>query len=68
MERLLSQEMMPITLTGLGLISVLILALIGLVVSRSRTPDVSQRLSEFAGRADPKQGEPAARQALDRID
>jgi tight adherence protein B len=38
------------------------------VVRGSRTPDVSQRLSEFASRADTKQSETAAKQALDRFD
>jgi len=68
MDRLLSPKMMPITLTGLGLIVLLILVVVIIMMRRSRTPDVSQRLSEFAGRTDPKDSEPAARQALDRID
>ncbi|MBX0327610.1 type II secretion system F family protein [Oscillochloris sp. ZM17-4] len=68
MDRLLSPDMMPITLVGLGLLSALILAVVVLVMRGSRTPDVSQRLSEFAGRTDTKQSEPAAKQALERID
>jgi tight adherence protein B len=68
MDRLLSPDMMPITLTGLGLLAVLIIALVVVIMRGSRTADVSQRLSEFAGRTDAKQGEPAAKQALDRID
>lgn len=68
MDRLLSPDMMPITLIGLGLLSVLILAVIVVVLRGSRTPDVSQRLTEFASRSDGKPSEPTARQALDRID
>ncbi|NTU83605.1 MAG: secretion system protein [Chloroflexales bacterium] len=58
---------MPITLTGLGLLSLLLLAVVGLVLRRSQSDNVSQRLSEFAGRA---VEQPAAnpRQALERID
>lgn len=65
---MLSPDMMPITLAGLGLLLVLIIAVVIVVMRGSRTPDVSQRLSEFAGRTDDKPSEPAARQALDRID
>jgi tight adherence protein B len=68
MDRLLSRDMMPITLTGTGLLVVLILAVIWIVARRSRTPDVSQRLSEFASRTDTKVSEPAAKQAMERID
>jgi tight adherence protein B len=60
--------MMPITLTGTGLLVILILAVIWIVARRSRTPDVSQRLTEFASRTDQKVAEPAAKQALERID
>ncbi len=60
--------MMPIILTGAALLVILILAVVWIVARRSRTPDVSQRLTEFAGRADAKASEPAAKQAMERID
>lgn len=67
MERLLSPELMPITLTGLGLLTLLLLVAVGMVIRSSRRDAVSQRLSEFAGRT---VEQPAAnpRQALERID
>ncbi|NNJ10485.1 secretion system protein [Chloroflexales bacterium ZM16-3] len=68
MDRLFSSEMMPITLTALGLLSALILAVVVMLARGSRTPDVSQRLSDFAGRTDDKPSEPAAKQAMERID
>ncbi|NTW01137.1 MAG: secretion system protein [Oscillochloris sp.] len=68
MDSLLSSNMMPIILTGLGLLILFILVAIVLVLRRSDAPDVSQRLTEFARRSDPKQSEPAAKQALERID
>ncbi|MCG8349892.1 MAG: type II secretion system F family protein [Chloroflexales bacterium] len=67
MQALLTPEMMPIVLTGLGLIIVVLLGLVGLVVRSSRRDDVSDRLSQFAGRGKPE-SEASARQALARID
>jgi tight adherence protein B len=68
MDRLLSPDMMPITLTGTGLLVLLILAVVWIVVRRPNGPDVSQRLTEFASRSDGKASEPAAKQALERFD
>ncbi len=67
MDRLFAPEFLPLTLTGLGLISVLLLVAVGVVIRGSRRDAVSQRLSEFAGRT---VEQPAAnpRQALERID
>lgn len=68
LQRLLSPELMPLTLTGLGLIILVLLVLVGLVLRSSRNDGVEQRLSEFAGSAAPAQTTPATRQALERID
>lgn len=67
MERLLSPELMPLTLTGLGLFSLLIFAIVGLVLRGNRRPDVSQRLSEYAVRTNAEQAS-NPRQALEQID
>ncbi|MEI7768880.1 MAG: type II secretion system F family protein [Chloroflexales bacterium] len=56
------------TLLGAALLVILILAVAWMLTRRSDTPDVSQRLTEFAGRTDGVASEPAAKQALDRID
>lgn len=68
MDRLLTPDMMPITLVGIGLLLVLILALVFVLLRGSHDPDVSQRLSELAGSTNAKDGEPAAKQAMERID
>jgi tight adherence protein B len=68
MQALLTPEMMPIVLTGLGLIIVVLLGLVGLVVRGSRRDDVGDRLSQFAGRGGNPESEANARQALARID
>jgi tight adherence protein B len=68
MNRLITPELMPLTLAGLGLISLVLLVAIGLVLRGSRDGNVSQRLNDFAGRNNDKPTEPAAKQALDRID
>ena len=60
--------MQPIILAGLGLLTLLLFAVLGLVLRRGREGDVSARLSEFAGRAPVEASEPSARQALERID
>lgn len=67
MDRLFAPEFLPITLAGLGLISLLLLVAVGVVIRGSRRDAVSQRLTEFAGRT---VEQPAAnpRQALERID
>lgn len=67
MDRLLTPEFMPITLTGLGLISLLLLVAIGVVIRSSRRDAVSQRLTEFAGRPVEQQAA-NPRQALEQID
>lgn len=67
MDRLFSPEFMPITLTGLGLISLLLLVAVGVVIRSSRRDAVSQRLTEFAGRT-VEQPSANPRQALERID
>lgn len=67
MERLFSPDLLPLTLTGLGLFLLLIFAIVGLILRSSRRDNVSQRLTEYAGRT-VQRSEPAARQALDRID
>ncbi len=67
MRTLLSPEMMPITLVGLGLILVILLGLVGMVLRNSRRDDVSDRLSQFAGRVT-VQNESNPREALARID
>jgi tight adherence protein B len=67
LQRLLSPELMPLTLTGLGLILLVLLVLVGLVLRSSGNAAVEQRLSEFAG--GPREAAtPSTRQALDRID
>ncbi|GAB4430505.1 MAG: type II secretion system F family protein [Chloroflexi bacterium OHK40] len=67
MERLLSPELLPITLVGLGLLSLLLFAILGLVLRGGRRDNVAERLSEFAGRA-PAQPQASPRQALEQID
>jgi tight adherence protein B len=67
LQRLLSPELMPLTLTGLGLILLVLLVLVGLVLRSSGNAAVEQRLSEFVG--GPREAAtPSTRQALDRID
>lgn len=69
MDRLLSPEFLPLILAGGSLI--LVLLLVALILSRRGKggDDVSARLSEFAGRPVAKESnEPAARQALEKID
>lgn len=60
--------MQPIILAGLGLLTVLLFAVLGLVLRRGGDGDVSARLNEFAARAPAQASEPSARQALERID
>ncbi|NJN15346.1 MAG: secretion system protein [Oscillochloris sp.] len=67
MEQLLAPEMMPITLVGLGIVLLFLFTMVGLVLRRGGSEDVSQRLTEFAGREGKKE-EPGARQAMERID
>jgi tight adherence protein B len=67
MDRLFSPELLPITLTGVGLFAIFFIAA-GLLVARSRTnSDVQARLVDFAGRPQPqRQANP--RQAIETID
>ena len=51
MDRLFSPEFLPLTLTGLGLITALLVVTVGLVIRGTRRDPVAQRLNEFAGRA-----------------
>ena len=66
MNRFLTPEMLPVTMIGLVLLVLLVVGVV-IVMRRSRNDDVSQRLSEFAGRT---VDQPATnpRQALERID
>jgi tight adherence protein B len=68
MDRLLSPEFLPLTLTGLGLITVLLAVTVGLVIRGSRRDPLAQRLTEFAGRSVTDQQAANPRQALERID
>ncbi|NCC34733.1 MAG: secretion system protein [Chloroflexia bacterium] len=68
MERLLSPEMMPITLGGLGLLLVLIVAGVVVMLRSGQGDSVTSRLDEFAGRGDQSTDEANPRQALERID
>lgn len=60
--------MRPITLTILGLVVLLMVMLVVVLMRSRRGDDVSQRLSEFAVRGQEQSAEPAAKQALERID
>ncbi len=68
MDRLLSPEFMPITLSALGLIVLVLLVAVGMVLRGSRRDAVSQRLSEYVGRPVEQQATANPRQALERID
>src|SRR5689334_12579274 len=69
MDRLFSPELMPLTLVGLGLVSLLIIVVVVMILRNSGRDDVSERLSEFAGRGGPaKTPEQNAREAIERID
>jgi len=68
MDRLFSPELMPVTLVGLGLFALLILAVFGLVLRGRGDDDMQSRLSEFAGRAPAQTQGSNARQALDQLD
>lgn len=68
MERLLSPELLPITLVGLGLFALLLIALVVLMLQGRRRDGVAERLSEFAGRAPAEQQTANPRQALERLD
>jgi tight adherence protein B len=69
MERLLSPELMPLTLGGLGLLLLLLIAAVVVVMRSAGRDEVSDRLSEFAGRGGASEQGPAnPRQALERID
>lgn len=65
MEGLLSPEMLPIA--AASLLFVIILTVFGLVARNMGRDNVSDRLSQFAGRAE-LEGDESARQALARID
>lgn len=60
--------MQPVFLVVVGLLILLLISLVVLVLRRNSSDDVSARLSEFASRAPARDNEPAARQALERID
>jgi tight adherence protein B len=67
MDRLFSPELLPITLTLLGLFALLVITLV-IVLARGRTDtEVASRLSEFAGRSQQQQAA-NPRQALERFD
>jgi tight adherence protein B len=66
MNRFLTPEMLPLTLVGLVLIMLMVGGIV-ILMRRSRNDEVSQRLSEFAGRA-VEQPATNPRQALERID
>jgi tight adherence protein B len=68
MERLLSPELLPITLVSLGLFALLLIVLVGLMLRGRRGDGVAERLSEFAGRAPAEQQGASPRQALERLD
>lgn len=68
LERFLSPEMRPITLMLFGLLVLLVVMTIVVLLRGRRGDDVSQRLSEFAVRGQEQGTEPAAKQALERID
>ncbi|MEI8306744.1 MAG: type II secretion system F family protein [Chloroflexales bacterium] len=68
MDKLLSPDKLPITLAGAGLVLILVLAVVWFVLRKPRDADVSQRLTELAGRTDGAPNEPAAKQAMERID
>nr|WP_083778688.1 type II secretion system F family protein [Oscillochloris trichoides] len=70
MDRLLSPGMMPITLAGLGLLLILIIAVVFLVLRKSDEPDVSKRLSDLSKRPDQVEENtgPVARQVVEQID
>jgi tight adherence protein B len=68
MERLFSPELLPITLVGLGLFSLLLVTLVGLMLRNRGGDGMSERLSEFAGRAPAEQQAGNPRQALERLD
>lgn len=62
-------DKLPITLVGIGVLVILIFVLIWILSRKPSTPDVSQRLAEFAGRTEgTSSGPAAAKQAMERID
>ncbi|WP_174842810.1 type II secretion system F family protein [Candidatus Oscillochloris fontis] len=70
MDRLLSPGMMPITLAGLGLLLILLIAVVFIVMRQSDEPDVSKRLSDLSKRPDQinENSGPVARQMVEQID
>lgn len=68
LERFLAPDMRPITLTIFGLLLLLVVMLVVVLIRSRRGDGVSQRLSEFTVRGQEQSAEPAAKQALERID
>jgi tight adherence protein B len=67
MERLFTPELLPITLTGLGLFGLLIIT-VALLIARGRNnSDLQARLVDFAGRPRPQQ-QANPRQAIEQLD
>jgi tight adherence protein B len=68
MDRFLTPELLPVTLTGLGLLTLLIIALVVVLLRGRGSEDVQSRLSEFAGRAPAEKQSSNPRQALEQLD
>jgi tight adherence protein B len=68
MDRFLTPELLPITLTGLGLLALLFIALMMVLLRGRQGGDVQSRLSEFAGRAPVEKQGGNPRQALEQFD
>ncbi|RRR65813.1 MAG: secretion system protein [Candidatus Viridilinea halotolerans] len=68
MESLLTPEMMPILLGGMGLLLLLLIVAVIVVMRNSGDRDVAERLTEFTGGAAQNQQITDPRQALEQID